>query len=171
MPKRSSIGHVFGYAALTVLLSAGAAQSLTGSNTVFGDDIVDGTITTPDLKNGALSGSKILDNSVTGLDVNEASLGPVPRASNVLTGQINADGTIAAGIGRGITAVTRPGPAGSGQYTVQFTRDVHNCVAHVTTLTGPHTVAAQPFGVFMNVFTTTATGSAVDAPFYITVVC
>lgn len=71
MSIRSS---AIGLAAVVVLMGAGAAQSLTGSNTVFGDDIVDGTITTPDLKNGALSGSKILDNSVTGTDVNEATL-------------------------------------------------------------------------------------------------
>ena len=34
---------MFGATVLVVLLSAGAAQSLTGSNTVFSDDIVDGS--------------------------------------------------------------------------------------------------------------------------------
>jgi hypothetical protein len=49
---------------LVVLLTAGAAQSLAGVNTVFSDDIVDGTIQYADLKDGALGGKKILDKSV-----------------------------------------------------------------------------------------------------------
>lgn len=81
---RSHRSTIVGVSALIVLLSAGAAQSLPDSNTVFGDDIVDGTITTPDLKAGSISGSRLLDNgvtgskifnnSVTGADVNESTL-------------------------------------------------------------------------------------------------
>ena len=70
---------VSGSACLVVLLTAGAAQSLAGSNTVFGDDIVDGNVTSADIKdqgvlyadikNGAITGTKILDGSVTTADI------------------------------------------------------------------------------------------------------
>jgi hypothetical protein len=72
--KRLALGHILGYIALTVILTAGAAQSLTGRNTVDSGDIIDGTISTSDLKTSAVSGSKILNNAVTGTDVDEASL-------------------------------------------------------------------------------------------------
>lgn len=71
MRTRSTI---LGYVVLVLLLSAGTAQGLAGTNTVTSDDIVDGTISTLDLKTGAVSGSRILDNSVTGTDVNESTL-------------------------------------------------------------------------------------------------
>jgi hypothetical protein len=66
---KSAPASVVGYVVLIVILTAGAAQSLSGTNTVFSDDIVDGTIATPDLKTGAVSGTKILDNSVTAADI------------------------------------------------------------------------------------------------------
>jgi hypothetical protein len=36
--KRPQVGHILGFTALTVVLTAGTAQSLSGSNTVFTDD-------------------------------------------------------------------------------------------------------------------------------------
>jgi len=81
MIKRSTI---ISFAGLVLLLTAGAAQGLSGSNTVFSDDIVDGTITHGDVKpnslggsrllNNAITGSKVFNNSITGTDVNEATL-------------------------------------------------------------------------------------------------
>lgn len=62
------------FAALTLLLTAGAAQSLAGTNTVDSGDIIDRTIGTPDVKVGAFAGQTILDNSMTGLDINEETL-------------------------------------------------------------------------------------------------
>lgn len=64
--KRPAFGHLLGYTALTIILTAGAAQSLAGSNTVFSDDIVNGTITHADIKANSLGGSRLLDNAVTG---------------------------------------------------------------------------------------------------------
>jgi hypothetical protein len=97
-----------GLAAVVVLMGAGAAQSLSGSNTVFGDDIVDGTITTPDLKTGALSGSKILDNSVTGTDVNESTL--VPTCPPATTSVADICFTpLRVGAGGGVTFITALG--------------------------------------------------------------
>lgn len=67
--------HVAGYATLTVLLSAGAAQSLSASNTVFTDDIVDGQVTYADIRDNAMTGKKILNNSITGADLAPGSAG------------------------------------------------------------------------------------------------
>jgi len=96
MRTRSTI---IGYTVLTLLLTAGAAHSLSGSNTVFSDDIVDGAVTTADIKTNAISGSRILDNAVTGADVNESTLshplavariGPSPWPSpNMNVGVVN----------------------------------------------------------------------------------
>ena len=66
---------IVGYAALTLILTTGAAQSLSGSNTVLSDDIVDGQVTYADIRDNAMTGKKILDNSITGADVNESTLG------------------------------------------------------------------------------------------------
>jgi len=71
---RNRLSTVLGFGILTVLLMAGTAQSLAGSNTVFSDDIVDGTIGHADVKANSLGGSRILNNAVTGADVNEATL-------------------------------------------------------------------------------------------------
>jgi hypothetical protein len=85
--KRPALGHVLGYTALTVIFTAGAAQSLAGTNTVDGGDIVDGTITTSDLKAGAVAGSKILNNAVTGAKIfdNSVTSADVAESSLVLT--------------------------------------------------------------------------------------
>jgi hypothetical protein len=50
---------VVGFAFLVVLLSAGAAQSLSGTNTVDSGDI----------KNGTIVGADVSDNSLTGTDI------------------------------------------------------------------------------------------------------
>lgn len=63
---------IVGFAILIVLMGAGAAQGLAGSNTVFTDDIVDGQVAYSDIRDGAMTGKKILDNSVTGVDINPA---------------------------------------------------------------------------------------------------
>lgn len=65
---------ILGYVALILLLTAGAAQSLSGSSTVFTDDIVDGQVRYPDIKDGAVTGKKILDDSVSGADVKESTI-------------------------------------------------------------------------------------------------
>ena len=82
--KRRFVLRMSGYVALVVLVTAGAAQSLAGSNTVFTDDIVDGQVTYSDIRDNAMTGKKILDNSVTGADL----------ANNAVTGAKVVDGTI-----------------------------------------------------------------------------
>jgi hypothetical protein len=73
---------------------------LTGSNTVFSDDIVDnqvkgvdvrddtltgGGLTAADLRAGSVAGSEVENDSLTGADVKESSLGRVPQAGNAGT--------------------------------------------------------------------------------------
>lgn len=72
--RRPALGHLLGYTALTVILTAGAAQSLAGSNTVDTGDIVDGQVTYSDIRSNAITGSKILDNSITGADIKDSTL-------------------------------------------------------------------------------------------------
>ena len=63
---------IVGFAALVVLLTAGAAQSLSGSNTVASDDIIDGQVYGPDIHSNAVTGAKVATNSLTGADINPA---------------------------------------------------------------------------------------------------
>lgn len=65
---------IIGYTAMLVLLSAGAAQGLSGTNTVDSGDIIDGQVTTPDIRAGAVSESRLLDGAVTGNKVKNQSL-------------------------------------------------------------------------------------------------
>jgi hypothetical protein len=96
---KSIPANVAGYVVLIVILTAGAAQSLAGTNTVDSGDIIDGTIATPDLKTGAVSGSKILDNSITGADVAADAVGSSELAAGaVIPGKVAADAIGAAEI-------------------------------------------------------------------------
>lgn len=82
--SRSVPASLVGYVVLTLILTAGAAQSLSGSNTVFTDDIVDGTVKSIDIKsdailgsrirNGTITGADVADNNLSGADVNESTL-------------------------------------------------------------------------------------------------
>lgn len=97
-----------GFAVLIVLLSAGAAQSLSGTNTVTSDDIVNESLIGADIKNesltsaeianeslraadilnGSLGSAEVRNNSITGADVNESTLVPNCPADHELSGDI-----------------------------------------------------------------------------------
>lgn len=83
--RRPVFGHVLGYMALTVILTAGAAQSLSGTNTVDSGDIIDGQVATSDIRNNSVTGAKILDNTVTDGDLGLVRVwkdyNPAPAAS------------------------------------------------------------------------------------------
>jgi len=76
-----------------LVLGGGTAAALSGSNTVFSDDIVDGQVKAPDIAAGAVNSpklttaavnsAKVADNSLTGSDVLESSLGAVPNADKL----------------------------------------------------------------------------------------
>ena len=118
--KRPALGHLLGYTALTVILTAGAAQSLSGSNTVFSDDIVDGAVYSPDIHDRAVTGAKVLNDSLTGADVNENSLHP-----HVAFALVNSTGAFVGG---------NPGTTSSQNsanelYSVVFPFSVAGCAA------------------------------------------
>jgi len=73
--SRLTYANVVATLALFLVLSGGTAVALTGSNTVFSDDIV----------NGQVKGVDVLDGTLTGGDVKESSLGKVPQAGNADT--------------------------------------------------------------------------------------
>jgi hypothetical protein len=92
--------NIIGYVALFFALSTGSAVALSGSNTVYTDDIVDNQVYSADVRNDTLTGgglaaadlkpssvgtSEVVNNSLTGTDVSESSLGEVPSASNADT--------------------------------------------------------------------------------------
>lgn len=94
------------YVALVVLLTAGAAQSLTGSNSVFTDDIAAGQVTYADLRDNAVTGRKILDNSVTGADVATGAVGRPELSFKPISDVVRAEGagTIGGGSASGVHA-------------------------------------------------------------------
>ncbi len=75
---------VLGMTVVVVTLTAGAAQSLSGSNTVYSDDIVDRSVTAADLgtnsvsrvkiQDNAVAGSEVIDGSITGAEVRDGSI-------------------------------------------------------------------------------------------------
>lgn len=101
--------NVVGYIALFLVLSGGTAQALTGSNTVFSDDITNRQVRTADINpravttnrlapnavktgrvadnslSGAdianLTGADVIDDTLTGADIDEPSLGEVTNAA------------------------------------------------------------------------------------------
>lgn len=126
--KRPALGHIFGYTALTIILTAGAAQSLSGSNTVFGDDIVDRAVANADLGTNSVSRAKIQDNAVagaevvndslTGADINESGLDLRPGWTNLPLSPSGSD------IGGSWTATTAD-ETGAPQYAKDLLGVVH----------------------------------------------
>ena len=66
---------LFAFVGLTVLLTAGAAQSLSGSNTVFSDDIVDGQVKFADIKPDAVTSSRIRTDAVGASEIRAGQVG------------------------------------------------------------------------------------------------
>src|SRR4051794_94046 len=73
--SRLTYANVVATLSLFLVLSGGTAVALTGSNTVFSDDIVDNQVKSADVRNDTLTGG----------DVKESSLGQVPQAGNAGT--------------------------------------------------------------------------------------
>ncbi len=102
--------NIIGYVALFFALSTGSAVALSGSNTVFSDDITDNQVYSADVRNDSLTGgglaaadlqpnsvgtSEVAANSLNGGDINESGLGIVPNA-NKLDG-IDSTGFLSSG--------------------------------------------------------------------------
>src|SRR3954463_12937227 len=83
---RPSAAMVVACIALFVALGGGA-YALSGSNTVQSDDLGPGAqVKAPDVAANAVNGSNVVDNSVTGADVNESSLDATPLRTRVAQG-------------------------------------------------------------------------------------
>lgn len=134
---------VFGATVLVVLLTAGAAQSLTGSNTVFSDDIVDHAVTAADLGTNSVTKVKVADNAISSAEIKDGSVTNSDLATHkvyfarvryygILDG---GDATSASGGG-----VNTPN---SGEYAVDFPFSVAACSVTATTSTWPNP-AGQP---------------------------
>jgi hypothetical protein len=91
LPSHST---VVAYLALFLVLSGGTAVALSGSNTVFSDDITDGNVRNSDLgfravtlekiNGNAINSGRVVDNSLTGTDITGIGGGDV--TNNSLTG-------------------------------------------------------------------------------------
>lgn len=81
-----------GFLALFLVLTTGGAYALAGTNTVFSDDIVSGNVRNSDLAANAVSSAKIVDESLTGDDILETTLNPVPVAAQGGTGRYGFSG-------------------------------------------------------------------------------
>jgi hypothetical protein len=100
-------GNVVGYIALFLVVTGGTAQALNGSNTVFSDDIVNREVKNPDLALGAVSTNRLApkavkagrvdDDTLTGTQILESTLGQVPdaaHADNATNAASIADGSV-----------------------------------------------------------------------------
>jgi hypothetical protein len=99
--------NVVGYVALFFALSGSTALALSGSNTVFSDDIVHdqvysgdvrndtltgGGLAAADLRKGSVGSSEVQNDSLTGTDIDESTLGrPIYAKVNPYTGDVVAE--------------------------------------------------------------------------------
>jgi hypothetical protein len=116
------------------LVLGGSAMALRGHNTVKGDDIKNGAVTSADIRNGTVTGRDVRNNTLTGSDVNESKLGEVPRAKAAGTADT---ATIAGSAGSATTAATARNSDTVGGQTV---RTYDFTVA--TTAVAPHIFSA-----------------------------
>jgi hypothetical protein len=97
--------HVIAYVALFFALTGGTAFALTGSNTVFTDDIVNGEVKTADIGGGEVRSPDILDSGVKATDIADGhvrSLEIAPDAvdsSEIAANAVKADEVDADAVG------------------------------------------------------------------------
>lgn len=95
---------LFAFVGLTVLLTAGAAQSLSGSNTVFSDDIVDGQVKFADIKPDAITSSRIRTDAVGASEIRADQVGSSEiidgsvTSGDITDGQVNTNDLAAGGV-------------------------------------------------------------------------
>ena len=71
MSKRA---NVLALAIIIVMVSAGAAQGLSGKNTIFSNDIAEGEVHSSDIDNDTIRGKDVKNNSLTAKDIDESTL-------------------------------------------------------------------------------------------------
>jgi hypothetical protein len=102
-----SIYDAFAVLALFVALGGTSALALSGSNTVFSDDIANDNFNSPtegqgglvasDLRAGSVTGSEVADGSLTGADVFDNTISGADITNGSLTGADVFDNTIGGG--------------------------------------------------------------------------
>ena len=173
MSIRSS---AIGLAVVVVLMGAGAAQSLAGSNTVFSDDIAPGEVGYSDLRENAVTSSRIAnngvfsgdiaDNSVTGTDINEST---IPGFKRVYFARVESNGTVAHG-DPGTTASR----TGTGLYRVYFPVLLNYACAGVASSRTQYSPPAIATTTVESTYVTvrqTVSATNTDRPFDLVVVC
>jgi hypothetical protein len=114
--------NVVGYVALFFAVSGSTAWALSGSNTVFSDDIVNdqvysgdvrndtlagGGLTAPDLRKGSVGSSEVQNDSLTGADIDESTL------SRPIYAKVDPTGDVVADESKGIGGANVYKPAGT----------------------------------------------------------
>ena len=112
MSKRA---NALALAIIIVMVSAGAAQGLSGKNKVFSNDLAEGAVHSSDIKNGTIRGKDVKNNSLTAKDIDESTLdiglmrgstglnqGPAGPGSTVEFQAVAASKTIPANLGDGM---------------------------------------------------------------------
>jgi cytoskeletal protein RodZ len=149
-------------------------------------DIADGAITTSDVAAKTLTAADLAANAVSALELQDNAVdtgavvdfGLSNEDVGVLFAQVSSTGTVSNSSGGAVTA-SKIGGAGTGQYEVDFARNVSLC-AFVATIGGATTGAAlgevnvsdranNVEAVFVD--TNESNGSAADKAFQLVVVC
>jgi hypothetical protein len=182
---RLTYANVISTLALFLVLSGGTAVALSGSNTVFTDDIANDTqpasggnpaggLVASDLRPNSVGSSEVANGSIAGADIADFSL--TNQDVGVLFAEVNTNGTLANSSGGGVTSTSQ----GAGNYEIDFARNIATCTA-VATL-GPSTGAILPPGEVsltdtpgnaesVSVITWNSAGTSTDKPFRLVVVC
>jgi hypothetical protein len=156
------------------------------SSKVLDDSQAGGGLGPQDLQTNAVAQAEIATNGVAAVEIQDNSIdqgevvdfGLSNQDVGVLFAEVNATGTLNNSSGGGVTA-TKIGVAGTGQYEVDFGRQVNTCTAVATiggattgTAAGEVNVAdrvSDNNAVFID--TNDSTGGAADRPFRLVVVC
>jgi hypothetical protein len=129
--SRPSPAFVLAFAALFVSLGGVSYGVATGS--IDSREIKNGSIRNPDFKNGTLRGQEAKRDGFGGGAIKESTLGQVPNAATAegvsRFAVVASNG--AAARARGATAARRGAPD-SGQYQVDFDRDIRGCAYNAT---------------------------------------
>ena len=153
-------------------------------NSVTATDILDGTITGADIQNGSLNGDlEIQDNSITTFDLADNSVdgdevldfGLTNQDIGVLFAQISSGGGVSSSSGS-VTSLK----LGTGQYEVDFARNISSCAFVATqgeagfgaaggAILGVTDRSGNPEAVFVT--TTDDAGTLFDTAFQLIVVC
>lgn len=168
-------------ASVALFVSMGGVSYGLATGVIDGREIKNGSIRNPDFKNGTLRGQEAKPDGFGGGAIKESTLGQVPNAATaegVSRFAVVADNGAAARA-RGATA-SRHGAAGSGQYQVDFDRDIRGCAYNATIgdpgTGGPGTgqIAVGQLATNANtvrIVTRNNAGDPADRSFHLTVNC